>query len=114
MEELCPPPECFPYKLGWNRTKSYCHLYGAQSYGNHRRHLALCHDEFRGPRSGFCRSGGIINYINYLYREDSVYPSTLRKAGMEILLEMVDPSVDNLPKRVSCPFGNSFKNAMLY
>ncbi|GFX41593.1 uncharacterized protein TNCV_3109891 [Trichonephila clavipes] len=25
---------------------------------NDRRHLALCHDEFRGPRSGLCRSGG--------------------------------------------------------
>ncbi|GFW79549.1 hypothetical protein TNCV_128541 [Trichonephila clavipes] len=24
---------------------------------NDRRHLALCHDEFRGPRSGLCRSG---------------------------------------------------------
>ncbi|GFW43713.1 hypothetical protein TNCV_4770621 [Trichonephila clavipes] len=23
---------------------------------NDRRHLALCHDEFRGPRSGLCRS----------------------------------------------------------
>ncbi|GFX35930.1 uncharacterized protein TNCV_4214521 [Trichonephila clavipes] len=28
---------------------------------NDRRHLALCHDEFRGPRSGLCRSGGISN-----------------------------------------------------
>ncbi|GFY32391.1 hypothetical protein TNCV_3558991 [Trichonephila clavipes] len=26
---------------------------------NDRRHLALCHGEFRGPRSGLCRSGGI-------------------------------------------------------
>ncbi|GFX06371.1 uncharacterized protein TNCV_2938991 [Trichonephila clavipes] len=23
-----------------------------------RRHLALCHEEFRRPRSGLCRSGG--------------------------------------------------------
>ncbi|GFX97646.1 uncharacterized protein TNCV_2842061 [Trichonephila clavipes] len=28
---------------------------------NDRRHLALCHDEFCGPRSGLCRSGGIGN-----------------------------------------------------
>ncbi|GFY26285.1 hypothetical protein TNCV_24831 [Trichonephila clavipes] len=28
---------------------------------NDRRHLTLCHDEFRGPRSGLYRSGGIIN-----------------------------------------------------
>ncbi|GFW28478.1 hypothetical protein TNCV_4641431 [Trichonephila clavipes] len=26
---------------------------------NDRRHLALCHGEFRGPQSGRCRSGGI-------------------------------------------------------
>ncbi|GFV88033.1 uncharacterized protein TNCV_3241831 [Trichonephila clavipes] len=26
-----------------------------------RRHLALCHDEFRGPRSGLYRSGGVGN-----------------------------------------------------
>ncbi|GFW30887.1 uncharacterized protein TNCV_2939891 [Trichonephila clavipes] len=31
---------------------------------NNRRHLALCHDEFGGPRSGFCRSGGICNNNN--------------------------------------------------
>ncbi|GFW19528.1 hypothetical protein TNCV_1604201 [Trichonephila clavipes] len=28
---------------------------------NDRRHLVLCHDEFRGPRYGLCRSGGISN-----------------------------------------------------
>ncbi|GFT73394.1 hypothetical protein TNCV_1081531 [Trichonephila clavipes] len=33
----------------------------AKATGNDRRHLALCHDEFRGPRSGLCRSGGISN-----------------------------------------------------
>ncbi|GFU02425.1 transposable element Tc1 transposase [Trichonephila clavipes] len=48
-------PRCPPLKLGFKRTKSYSHLYGAQSYCNDRRHLALCHDEFRGPRSGLCR-----------------------------------------------------------
>ncbi|GFW18625.1 uncharacterized protein TNCV_1222861 [Trichonephila clavipes] len=31
---------------------------------NDRRHLALCHDEFRGPRSDLCRSGGIGNNNN--------------------------------------------------
>ncbi|GFW21743.1 SCAN domain-containing protein 3 [Trichonephila clavipes] len=28
---------------------------------NDRRHVAYCHDEFRGPRSGICRSDGIFN-----------------------------------------------------
>ncbi|GFT92426.1 hypothetical protein TNCV_1053501 [Trichonephila clavipes] len=31
---------------------------------NDRRHLALCHDEFRESRSGVCRSGGISNKNN--------------------------------------------------
>ncbi|GFV27108.1 hypothetical protein TNCV_4853451 [Trichonephila clavipes] len=32
-EILDPPPGCSFSKLGWNRAKSYCHLYGAQNYG---------------------------------------------------------------------------------
>ncbi|GFT58966.1 uncharacterized protein TNCV_185821 [Trichonephila clavipes] len=28
-----PPLKYSPSKLGWNPAKSYCHLYGAQSYG---------------------------------------------------------------------------------
>ncbi|GFX33614.1 hypothetical protein TNCV_1932811 [Trichonephila clavipes] len=28
---------------------------------NDKRHLAICHDEFRGPLSDLCRSGGIRN-----------------------------------------------------
>ncbi|GFV59733.1 hypothetical protein TNCV_1908041 [Trichonephila clavipes] len=46
---LCQPPTCPPSKLEWKRAKSYSHLYGAQSTANDMRHLALCHDEFRGP-----------------------------------------------------------------
>ncbi|GFT47529.1 hypothetical protein TNCV_3750511 [Trichonephila clavipes] len=40
----------------WNRAKFYCHLYGAQSYANDKRPLALFHEEFHEPRSGLCRS----------------------------------------------------------
>ncbi|GFV26101.1 hypothetical protein TNCV_4887321 [Trichonephila clavipes] len=35
-----------------------------KSRANDMRHLALCHDEFRGPRSDLCRSGGIGNNNN--------------------------------------------------
>ncbi|GFX75278.1 hypothetical protein TNCV_3043001 [Trichonephila clavipes] len=31
-DEFDHPPECSPSKLRWDRVKSYCHLYGAQSY----------------------------------------------------------------------------------
>ncbi|GFW20408.1 uncharacterized protein TNCV_4546751 [Trichonephila clavipes] len=31
---------------------------------NDRHHSALCRDEFRGPRSDLCRSGGIGNNNN--------------------------------------------------
>ncbi|GFU87397.1 hypothetical protein TNCV_2716821 [Trichonephila clavipes] len=34
-----PHPQCSPSKLGWNRAKSYYHLYGAQGYGG--VHLAM-------------------------------------------------------------------------
>ncbi|GFW94927.1 uncharacterized protein TNCV_3398061 [Trichonephila clavipes] len=38
-----------------NRTVTCMML---KATANDSRHLALCHDEFRGPRSGLCRSGG--------------------------------------------------------
>ncbi|GFS79318.1 uncharacterized protein TNCV_4409681 [Trichonephila clavipes] len=34
---------------------------------NDRRHLALSHEEFRGPRSDFCRSAGIGNNNNRIF-----------------------------------------------
>ncbi|GFW94566.1 uncharacterized protein TNCV_4246071 [Trichonephila clavipes] len=36
-----------------NRTATCMVL---KATANDRRHLALCHEEFRGPRSGLCRS----------------------------------------------------------
>ncbi|GFV61114.1 transposable element Tcb2 transposase, partial [Trichonephila clavipes] len=37
-----------------------------------RRHLALFHDEFRGPRSGLFRSGGICNNNNKIGRGKAI------------------------------------------
>ncbi|GFS85563.1 hypothetical protein TNCV_2794091 [Trichonephila clavipes] len=43
---------CSPSKLGWNRLKSYCYLYGCSKLRlTTGVLLALGHDEFRGPRS---------------------------------------------------------------
>ncbi|GFW84029.1 uncharacterized protein TNCV_1661981 [Trichonephila clavipes] len=47
-------------KIEINRSVT-CMVFKATA--NDRRHLALCHDEIRGPRSGLCRSGG-INHNN--------------------------------------------------
>ncbi|GFX90268.1 hypothetical protein TNCV_3848431 [Trichonephila clavipes] len=33
------PPGCSLSKLGWNRTKSYYHLYGAQGYGQRHAYI---------------------------------------------------------------------------
>ncbi|GFV22674.1 hypothetical protein TNCV_2078641 [Trichonephila clavipes] len=55
MGDPCPPPGVLPQNWGGNepsRTVTYMVL---KAMENDRRHLALCHDEFRGPRSG-CRS----------------------------------------------------------
>ncbi|GFV43259.1 uncharacterized protein TNCV_72161 [Trichonephila clavipes] len=40
---------------------------------NDWRHLAFCHDEFRGPRSGLCRSGGISNNKNNRIRGSAIF-----------------------------------------
>ncbi|GFU62039.1 uncharacterized protein TNCV_717641 [Trichonephila clavipes] len=34
-----PSPGCSPSKLGWNRAKSHCHLYGAQGYGQRQVYI---------------------------------------------------------------------------
>ncbi|GFW54945.1 hypothetical protein TNCV_2785601 [Trichonephila clavipes] len=34
-----PPPGCSLPKLGWNREKSYCHLYCAQGYGQRQAYI---------------------------------------------------------------------------
>ncbi|GFU05228.1 hypothetical protein TNCV_575471 [Trichonephila clavipes] len=57
LRGLLPPPECSSSKLGWNRAKCIATCIVPKATVNDRRHLALCHDEFRGPRSGLCRSG---------------------------------------------------------
>ncbi|GFT21420.1 uncharacterized protein TNCV_3816801 [Trichonephila clavipes] len=52
--------------LNWGRTEPNrtvsCMVRKATA--NDRRHLAVCHDEFRGLRSVLCRSGGISNNNN--------------------------------------------------
>ncbi|GFT13235.1 hypothetical protein TNCV_4076931 [Trichonephila clavipes] len=61
---------CPPSKLGWKRTKSTVTCLMLKATADDRRHLALCHDEFRWPRYGLCRPGGISNH-NYLTREEA-------------------------------------------
>ncbi|GFW28308.1 transposable element Tcb1 transposase [Trichonephila clavipes] len=49
------------FSLNWDRTEPNgtvtCMVLKAKA--NERRQLALCHDEFCGPRSGLCRSDGL-------------------------------------------------------
>ncbi|GFT61807.1 uncharacterized protein TNCV_3862321 [Trichonephila clavipes] len=56
-----PPPGVLPQNWGGNKPNRTvtCMVLKATVYN--RRHLALCHDEFRGPRSGLCRSVCISN-----------------------------------------------------
>ncbi|GFW04485.1 uncharacterized protein TNCV_878541 [Trichonephila clavipes] len=57
----CIPPDVLLQNWGGiqpNRTVTCTVL---KATANDRRHLALCHDEFRGPRSVLYRSGGISN-----------------------------------------------------
>ncbi|GFX78778.1 uncharacterized protein TNCV_1919111 [Trichonephila clavipes] len=53
-----------PQNWGGNEPNRTVPCMVLQDTANDRRHLALCHDEFRGPRSELCRSGGISNNNN--------------------------------------------------
>ncbi|GFV13466.1 uncharacterized protein TNCV_129641 [Trichonephila clavipes] len=44
---------------------------------NDRRHLALSHEEFRGPRFRLCRSGGIGNN-NSIMKKNATYIGMLK------------------------------------
>ncbi|GFU33966.1 uncharacterized protein TNCV_656321 [Trichonephila clavipes] len=52
--------------LNWGLTEPHrtftCMVLKAMA--NDRRHLSLCHDEFRRPRSGLCRSDSISSKNN--------------------------------------------------
>ncbi|GFX62643.1 hypothetical protein TNCV_4868031 [Trichonephila clavipes] len=58
-----PPPGVLPQNCGGNKPNRTATCMVLKAMANDRRHLALCH-EFRGPRSGLCRSGGISNSNN--------------------------------------------------
>ncbi|GFU07733.1 uncharacterized protein TNCV_4164281 [Trichonephila clavipes] len=45
-----------PQNWGGNEPNRTVTCMVLKATANDRRHLALCHDEFRGPRSGLCRS----------------------------------------------------------
>ncbi|GFW64624.1 uncharacterized protein TNCV_700301 [Trichonephila clavipes] len=55
----------------WVETELNCSVtfMVLKATANDRRHVALCHDEFRGALSGLCRSGGIRNDNNMLYQQ---------------------------------------------
>ncbi|GFW09486.1 uncharacterized protein TNCV_3995931 [Trichonephila clavipes] len=54
-------PGVLPQNWGGNQPDRTVTCVVLQATDNDRRHLALCHDEFRGPSSDLCRSGGISN-----------------------------------------------------
>ncbi|GFV70003.1 hypothetical protein TNCV_5074681 [Trichonephila clavipes] len=61
-----------------------------KSAANDRRHLAFCHDGFRGPRTGLFRSVGISNNSKIMFDTSSfVNPTPLAHA---------DTSRDVLPR----------------
>ncbi|GFW11241.1 hypothetical protein TNCV_3807611 [Trichonephila clavipes] len=64
------PPGVLPQNCGGNepnRTDT-CSVLKSTAYD--MRHLAFCHDEFRGPRSGLYRSGDISNYNDNSYTKN--------------------------------------------
>ncbi|GFW93379.1 uncharacterized protein TNCV_2604971 [Trichonephila clavipes] len=62
--EVPHPPGVLPQNWGGNELNRSVTGIVLKATANDRRHLALCHDEIRGPRSGLCRSSGISNNNN--------------------------------------------------
>ncbi|GFU70504.1 uncharacterized protein TNCV_2511601 [Trichonephila clavipes] len=58
------PPDVLPENWGGNEPNHATTCMVLKATANDMRHLALCHDEFRGPPPGLCRSGGISNNNN--------------------------------------------------
>ncbi|GFW82996.1 uncharacterized protein TNCV_4604231 [Trichonephila clavipes] len=65
---------------------------------NDRRHLALCHDEFRWPRSGLCRSGGIGNNSNNIV---NIYQSSFIHHHLSDLMASQSLLCSDAPSRIS-------------
>ncbi|GFW99769.1 uncharacterized protein TNCV_3419981 [Trichonephila clavipes] len=61
-----PSQGLLPENWGGNEPNHTVACLGLKATPYDRRHLAPCHDEFRGPRSGLCRLGGISNNSNYV------------------------------------------------
>ncbi|GFW93679.1 uncharacterized protein TNCV_4542061 [Trichonephila clavipes] len=55
------PQSVLPLNWGGTEPNHAISCMGLKATGNDKRHLALCHDEFRGPRFGLCRSSDISN-----------------------------------------------------
>ncbi|GFV60232.1 uncharacterized protein TNCV_3553921 [Trichonephila clavipes] len=55
------PQSVLPLNWGGTEANRTVTCMVLKATDNDRRHLALCHDEFLGPRSGLCLSGGISN-----------------------------------------------------
>ncbi|GFW31455.1 uncharacterized protein TNCV_1288021 [Trichonephila clavipes] len=69
------PQNVLPLNWGGTEPNRTVTCIVLKATANDRRHLALCHDEFRGPRSGLCRSDGIGN------NNDNRFPHGLRQSS---------------------------------
>ncbi|GFW80422.1 uncharacterized protein TNCV_2945541 [Trichonephila clavipes] len=59
--EAPDPPGDLPQNWGENEPNRIVTCMVLKATDNDKCHLTFCLEEFRGPRSGFCRSGGINN-----------------------------------------------------
>ncbi|GFU67801.1 uncharacterized protein TNCV_4684221 [Trichonephila clavipes] len=62
------PSGVLPQNWGGNEPNRTVTCMVLKATDNDRRHIALCHEEFRGPRSVLCRSVGISNNNVFLSR----------------------------------------------
>ncbi|GFU53232.1 uncharacterized protein TNCV_2952731 [Trichonephila clavipes] len=61
------PQSVLPLNWGGTELNRTITCMVLKATANDRRHIVHCHDEFRGPQSGLCRSGGISNNSSNKY-----------------------------------------------
>ncbi|GFU75299.1 uncharacterized protein TNCV_4755581 [Trichonephila clavipes] len=80
--EALTTPGVLPQNWGGNEPNCTVTYMVVKATANDRRHFALCHDEFREPRSGLCQSGGISNNKNNnILKYNNKHKLDIHKAG---------------------------------
>ncbi|GFV90106.1 uncharacterized protein TNCV_4378221 [Trichonephila clavipes] len=113
-------PSVLPQNWGGNEQNSTVTYMVLKAMAKDRCHLALCHDEFRGPRSGLCRSGGISNnnknsLYNHIFGGSNItIQSSMRDIGDEPRSYIKDDTYAGIPHSKISQYANMRTTDLVY